>query len=55
MEPPFYADLDIACRNMDLSKLKTIGPFAMAIWSVLDGGRFSDQKRRDSIEKGSQF
>ena len=35
MEPPVYADLNNACRNLDPEKLQTLGPFAMAIWRVL--------------------
>ena len=35
MEPPFYADLNNACRTLDPSKLNTLGPFANAIWGCL--------------------
>ena len=51
MEPPFYADLNNACRNLDMDKLQTLGPFAKAIFMVLgSGGLFSDKKREDAIE-----
>jgi len=36
MEPPFYAALNKAMRDLDMDKLKTLGPFAMAIYWVLD-------------------
>lgn len=55
MEPPFYADLSGACRNMDPSKLKTLGPFAMAIFKVIYGGNYSNKRRDDDIEHGNQF
>jgi len=32
MEPPFYADVNNASRDLDPQKLKTLGPFAMAIY-----------------------
>jgi len=32
MEPPFYADVNNASRTMDITKLKTLGPFAQAIF-----------------------
>jgi len=52
MEPPFYADLNNACRNLDLTQIKTLGPFAKAIFSVLKFGLTSDDKRIDAIGKG---
>ena len=52
MEPPFYSDLNNACRDMDTTKLKTLGPFAKAIFGVLLGGKASDLKRDDAIEQG---
>jgi len=50
MEPPFYADVNNASRELDKSKLKTLGPFAMAICKVLANGVNSDKKREDAIE-----
>jgi len=35
MEPPFYADVNNASRTMDITKLKTLGPFARAIFVML--------------------
>lgn len=55
MEPPFYADLNNACRDMDQTKLKTLGPFAAAISGVLGVGYESDRKRDDGIERGMTF
>jgi len=52
MEPPFYADLNNACRTLDRSKLETLGPFARAICVVLLNGHISDKKRNDASEKG---
>jgi len=50
MEPPFYADLNNACRTLDPTKLKTLGPFAKAIFQVLIKGDLSDMNRDDGIE-----
>ena len=55
MEPPFYADLNNACRTLDKTKLHTLGPFARAIFQVLLGGNISDEKRNDAIERGEHF
>lgn len=35
MEPPFYHDLLIASKQKDDLKLKTLGPFAFAIYELL--------------------
>jgi len=35
MEPPFYEDLNKACRFLDPTKLYTLGPFANAMYKVL--------------------
>ena len=43
MEPPFYADVNNASRTMDITKLKTLGPFAMAIFNMLYWGDDSDK------------
>ena len=55
MEPPFYKDLNNASRQLDQTKLKTLGPFAMAIFRVLEGGDVSDRKRDDGLELGHRF
>ena len=55
MEPPFYADVNNASRTMDITKLKTLGPFAMAIFKMLAYGDDSDKKREDVLEVGFHF
>jgi len=50
MEPPFYQDLNKACRTLDPAKLETLGPFARAIFEVLYNGDESDVKRDDALE-----
>ena len=50
MEPPFYADLNNACRTLDKTKLHTLGPFARVVFEVLLRGEYSDEKRNDAIE-----
>jgi len=52
MEPSFYADVNEASMNLDLSKIKTLGPFARAIYGVLVCGIHSDLKRDNAIERG---
>ena len=52
MEPPFYADVNNASRTMDITKLKTLGPFAQAIFRMLIYGDDSDKKRDDVLEVG---
>ena len=55
MEPPIYADLNDASMSLDQSKLKTLGPLAMAMWKVLLYGNFSDKNRREGIDRVDQF
>ena len=55
MEPPFYADVNNASRTMDITKLKTLGPFAQAIFRMLIYGDDSDKKRDDVLEVGWNF
>jgi len=55
MEPPFYADVNNASRTMDITKLKTLGPFARAIYLMLMFGDRSDKKREDVLEIGMNF
>ena len=33
-EPPFYAELNKAIRNMDSTKLQMFGPFARALYEI---------------------
>ena len=49
MEPPLYGQLSKASRDMDLSKLDNLGPFARALLEVLGGGNNIDKKRDDSL------
>jgi len=49
MEPPIYADVNKASRYLDLSKLRTLGPFAKAIFRLLYCGNETDAKRVDAI------
>jgi len=55
MEPPVHADLNNASRDLDLSKLVTLGPFAKAISGVLVNGNISDREREDTVGRGDQF
>jgi len=55
MEPPFYAALNKAMRDLDMDKLKTLGPFAKAIYMVLMRGNNSDYKRDDALERGEDY
>ena len=55
MEPPFYAALNKAMRDLDMDKLKTLGPFAKAIYRVLLAGHSSDKGRDDALERGEDF
>jgi len=50
MEPCFYADVMHAAMKMDQAKLKTLGPFARAIYGVLVCGLHSEKKRNNAIE-----
>lgn len=52
IEPPFYNDLNLACLNMDKSKLDKLGPLALVISEVLQGGWMEDQ-RKNCLPKGS--
>lgn len=38
--------------TLDQSKLKTLGPYAKALYKVLSIGNRSDRKRDDAIERG---
>ena len=50
IDPPFYAELNAACRTLDRSKLKMLGPFARCIYQILVM-RIENMKR-DKIERG---
>ena len=47
---PFHNGISIDI--LDKAKLKTLGPFAKAIFRVLGCGVWSDEKRLDAIEQG---
>ena len=38
MEPPFYAELNGASRTLNKEYLKTLGPYARAMYLVLTNG-----------------
>ena len=37
IEPPIYADLNSACREMNLDLLDDLGPYAIALFYILQG------------------
>ena len=47
MEPSFYADLKDACKNVDQTKIETLGPFARALFGILRLGQYSEKKKID--------
>lgn len=51
IEPPFYAELNSACRLLDESKLETLGPFARALFEILNCG-LTESMRKDTLRKG---
>ena len=51
IEPPFYAELNSACRLLDKSKLQTLGPFARALFEILNCG-LTESLRPDTLDKG---
>lgn len=52
MEPPFYADLNNACRTLDNSKLNSLGPYSRALGRLLYWGVSSEAKRDDKLRQG---
>ena len=50
LEPPIYYFLNKASRNMDRSKLDTLGPYASVLAAIL--ACESDDKRDDAMKKG---
>jgi len=52
IEPPFYAELKKASVLMNRKFLKTLGPFARAIFQILYNGPVSDKKRDDALKIG---
>lgn len=53
IEPPFYAELNTACRTLDTKKLKMLGPFARCVYQIL-ATRIENSKK-DKIERGDNF
>lgn len=52
IEPPFYASLISASRHLDKEKLKILGPWARALYTLLIQGWESDGKRDDVLKYG---
>lgn len=52
IEPPFYNELNLACINMDKSKVDKLGAIALIISEVLKGGWMED-KRKNCMPKGA--
>jgi len=55
IEPSFYDDLNEASKNMDQAKVKTLGPFAMALYAVLQKGWKAEAKRDNALKRGDQL
>lgn len=52
MEPPFYAELNSACRNKDESLVGMLGPFATAIYWIISN---AERERIDRVLAGEQI
>ena len=52
IEPPLYFALNDACRKRDKILLPMLGPFAYALWHVLD---WPEKNRKDAFEKGADL
>jgi len=52
MEPPFYHDLNLACKTVDPTKMKHLGPMAKALFTLLGGGM--DKYRADAVNHPSR-
>lgn len=50
IEPPFYAELNAACRTLDRSMLKKLGPFARCVYQILV--MRIENLKKDRIERG---
>ena len=42
IEPPIYEHLNNACRTMDETKLRTLGPYSCAMYMLLLSGKDSE-------------
>ena len=49
IEPPIYADLNRACRERDESKIDSLGPFARALYFILNS---AEMRRPDQMNPG---
>jgi len=49
LEPPFYFHLNQACRSLDQTLLQFLGPFARALFSVLN---WAERRRADALKRG---
>lgn len=54
MEPPFYAELNSACRTLSEEYMETLGPYARAMYLVLYNGLYSEAQRDDQLRNGEQ-
>lgn len=52
MEPPLYSDVNRACRDMDMTKLTSLGPFARVIYEILYWSKVIDLRRSDALRVG---
>lgn len=52
MEPPFYAELNNACRTRDPESIAMLGPFATAIYWILSN---TERERDDRLKAGEQL
>ena len=52
METPLYSEFNKACRNMDKSMLKSLGPFATAIDIIIST---VEKNRFDRIKTGQEL
>ena len=52
--PSFYSELNRACREMDLTLLKQLGPFACALSDICENAE-DYKKDEDKIEPGNTF
>lgn len=49
--PPFYAEFNKVCRNLDYKYLKQLGPFAKALFEICEGAE-PNKKVEDRIPFG---
>lgn len=49
MEPSFYGDLHVICRDMDQQHLDTLGPFALSLYWIV---KLAEMNRVDKLTLG---